>query len=75
MNTVNGGLMAGTDLARLAVAMLWLAAPVAAQTRSVTLEEAVARASRVQPRVIQATGQVRTARHESRAPRVPISPT
>ena len=53
--------MAGTDLARLAVAMLWLAAPVAAQTRSVTLEEAVARASRVQPRVIQATGQVRTA--------------
>jgi outer membrane protein TolC len=53
--------MARTDLARLTVALLCLATPVAAQTRSVTLEEAVARATLVQPRVITATGQVRTA--------------
>jgi len=53
--------MARIDLARLIVALLCLATPVAAQTRSVTLEEAVARATRVQPRVITATGQVRTA--------------
>ena len=53
--------MARTDLARLIVGLLCLATPVAAQTRSVTLEEAVARATRVQPRVITATGQVRTA--------------
>jgi outer membrane protein TolC len=37
------------------------AAPLAAQGRAVTLEEAIARALRVQPRMIQAQGQVRTA--------------
>jgi outer membrane protein TolC len=45
------------------ILMLGLAvgAPLRAQTTSVTLEEAITRANRVQPRVVQAQGQVRNA--------------
>jgi len=41
------------------VALLGLAAPLAAQARRVTLEEAIARSAVVQPGVVQAEGQVR----------------
>jgi outer membrane protein TolC len=41
--------------------LVLLAAPVAAQTASVTLGEAIARANRVQPRVVQAEGTLRNA--------------
>lgn len=43
-----------------AVAVMALAGSAAAQTRTVTLEEAIARSARVQPRIIQAEGQLRT---------------
>lgn len=43
------------------LAALTLTGAAAAQSREVTLEEAISRSSRVQPRVIQAEGQVRTA--------------
>lgn len=51
----------GSRLAVLALAAALGAAPAAAQTTSVTLGEAIARANRVQPRVVQAEGTLRNA--------------
>jgi outer membrane protein len=45
------------------------AAPAGAQTRAVTLQDAIARAARVQPRVVQAEGQVRSAEARVRTAR------
>jgi len=45
----------------VALALLALAAPAAAQVRSVSLPEAIERSTQVQPRVVQAQGQVRNA--------------
>ena len=44
-----------------ALAALLVAVPAAAQTQSVTLADAIARANRVQPRVVQAEGALRNA--------------
>jgi outer membrane protein len=43
------------------VLLVLLAAPLTAQTKSVTLPEAIARSNRVQPRVVQAEGTLRNA--------------
>jgi outer membrane protein TolC len=53
--------MPGTSRWSLAILLLGVAGPAAAQVRSVSLEDAIARAAKVQPLVIQATGQVRSA--------------
>jgi outer membrane protein len=58
--------VSGASLGRAAAVLLLAAGPAAAQDRPaapppVTLEEAIERAARVQPRVVQAASQVRTA--------------
>lgn len=44
-----------------ALVALFVAVPAAAQTKSVTLDDAIARANRVQPNVVQAEGTLRNA--------------
>lgn len=55
--------------AAAALAVMALAGSAAAQTRTVTLEEAIARSARVQPRIIQAEGQLRTSEARIRSAR------
>ncbi len=57
-----------TGLAGLVLGLL-AAAPADAQVKRVTLDEAVARATRVQPTVVQAEGQVRNAEARVRSAR------
>lgn len=57
-----------TGLAGLVLGLL-AAAPAEAQVKRVTLDEAVARATRVQPTVVQAEGQVRNAEARVRSAR------
>src|SRR6187399_1334831 len=51
----------GTSLLAVLGAVVLVSGTAAAQTRTVTLGEAIARSNRVQPRVVQAEGNLRNA--------------